>query len=300
MDADLSRMAFLGFGEAAMAFAPACHARMNGALRAFDIKTEAPETEQAKRADYARFGITGSASCADAMDAADLILSLVTADQALTAAAKAAKTLPEGALYCDMNSVSPDTKREAAEIIAAAGGRYVDVAVMAPVHPKRENAPLLVSGPHAEAALAALKGAGFTDVAIAGDRVGRASAIKMIRSIMVKGLEALSAECLIAANRADVTEEVVTSLAESFPSYDWGDRGDYALNRMMVHGKRRAAEMEEVVKTLKGLGLDGACSQATVDWQGAVGALNLDPADGLAAKIAQIEAERQARGARLA
>jgi hypothetical protein len=145
-----------------------------------------------------------------------------------------------------------------------------------------------------------LKSLGFTRLrAIEGD-VGRASAIKMIRSIMVKGLEALSAECLIAANRADVTEEVVTSLAESFPSYDWGDRGDYALNRMMVHGKRRAAEMEEVVKTLKGLGLDGACSQATVDWQGAVGALNLDPADGLAAKIAQIEAERQARGARLA
>ncbi|MBC2778562.1 NAD(P)-dependent oxidoreductase [Parasphingopyxis sp. GrpM-11] len=293
-------MAFLGFGEAAMAFAPACHARMNGALRAFDIKTEAPETEQAKHADYERFNIAGAASCAAAMDAAELILSLVTADQALSAATEAARTLPEGALYCDMNSVSPDTKREAADIIEAAGGRYVDVAVMAPVHPKRENVPLLVSGPHAEAALAALKAAGFADVGIAGGEVGRASAIKMIRSIMVKGMEALSAECLIAASRADVREEVINSLTESMPSYDWSGRGDYALNRMMIHGKRRAAEMEEVVKTLKGLGLDGACSQATVDWQGAVGALGLDPADGLAAKIAQIEAERQARGARLA
>jgi 3-hydroxyisobutyrate dehydrogenase-like beta-hydroxyacid dehydrogenase len=300
MDADLSRLAFLGFGEAAMAFAPACRARLDGGLRAFDIKTDTPETEIAKKTDYDRYSIHGMASCADAMKEAELVLSLVTADQALIAAGEAAKTLPPNALYCDMNSVSPDTKRAAAEIIEAAGGRYVDVAVMAPVHPKRENVPLLVSGPHAEAARTALRGAGFADITIAGDIVGRASAIKMIRSVMVKGLEALFAECLIAAQRADVTEEILASLAESFPAYDWSDRGDYALDRMMIHGKRRAAEMEEVVKTLNGLDLGGSMAQATVAWQHAIGALDLEPTDGLETKIARIEAECQARGARLA
>ena len=87
-----------------------------------------------------------------------------------------------------MNSVAPDTKRAAASAIEAAGGRYVDVAVMAPVHPARlgraaAGQRAACRGRRATAAAAL----GFTDVAIVGDAVGRASTIKMLRSVMVKG-----------------------------------------------------------------------------------------------------------------
>ena len=148
-----------------------------------------------------------------------------------------------------MNSVAPDTKRAAAAAIEAAGGRYVDVAVMAPVHPRGRAVPLLVCGPHAEAARRALARCGFAQCP---DRrraaSARASAIKMIRSVMVKGIEALTAECALAAEAAGVRDEVIASLDASWPGADWAERVDYNLDRMMIHGLRRAAEMEEVVE----------------------------------------------------
>ncbi len=95
---------------------------------------------------------------------------------------------------------------------------------------------------------AALPGGG--SVAIVPGAVGAASSIKMIRSVMVKGLEALTAECFLAADAAGVTEAVRASLDASWPGTDWGAKADYNLERMMAHGIRRAAEMEEVAKTL--------------------------------------------------
>lgn len=297
-------LVFIGFGEAAMAFAEglvravgqAEHApnpspEGEGPLRAYDIRI----AESAKRAEIARFGVTAAASNAEAVLNAPLILSLVTADQALAAAAKTAAAIAPGALYCDMNSVAPDTKRAARDLIEAAGGRYVDVAVMAPVLPARRAVPLLVSGPHADAALAALLSHGFCPRSVAG-AVGAASAIKMIRSVMVKGLEALTAECFLAAAAAGVTEEVRTSLDASWPGTDWAARADYNLDRMIVHGMRRAAEMEEVVKTLDALVTGSAMTRGTVERQRAIGMRGLPSPDGLAAKIDLI-LQREARAA---
>lgn len=297
MDGDGSRLAFLGFGEAAMAFAPACRARSGHQVRAFDIKTDNPATASAIAADYADHGVEGAANSADALAGADLVLSLVTADRALAAARSAAPALARGALYCDMNSVSPGTKRQAAKAVEDTGARYADVAIMAPVHPRAENVPLLVSGPHAETTLAALADFGFGDITPVGDRVGRASTIKMIRSIMVKGLESLAAECLIAAHRAGVTDQVIWSLTGG--GDDWRERGDYALDRMMAHGGRRAAEMAEVIRTLGELDLGGTMAEASRSWQQVIGALDLGPVAGLAGKIAQIEDACEAKGVRL-
>ncbi len=183
-----------------------------------------------------------------------------------------------------MNSVAPDTKRAAAAAIGSAA-RYVAVAVMAPVHPARLAVPLLVSGPYAAAGEAALRAIGFADVRIAGPAIGDASSIKMIRSVMVKGIEALSAECILAAEAAGVREAVVASLDASWPGADWARRFDYNLDRMMVHGLRRAAEMEEVVKTLDALGTGSAMTRGTVDRQRAIGRLAAPPAGGLLAKL---------------
>jgi 3-hydroxyisobutyrate dehydrogenase-like beta-hydroxyacid dehydrogenase len=161
-----------------------------------------------------------------------------------------------------MNSVAPDTKREAAAAIEAAGGRYVDVAVMAPVE-KGLAVPLLISGPHALAAQPLLEALGFSNVRMVGDEVGRASAIKMIRSVMVKGLEALSAECAAAAEAAGVFDEVMTSLDASEKATAWADKVAYNRERMEVHGQRRAAEMEESAKTLQGLGVEPVMTRGT-------------------------------------
>ncbi|MBS0283497.1 MAG: NAD(P)-dependent oxidoreductase [Proteobacteria bacterium] len=281
------KVAFIGLGEAGTAFAPA-----NTPSRGYDRKLDDCAARPAKLADFAAAGIAPTDSNAAAVADAPLILSLVTADQALAAAEATARSIAAGALYCDMNSVAPDTKRAADALIEAAGGRYADVAVMAPVNPARHATPLLVSGPHAADAAAALRSIGFTKVEVVEGPVGAASAIKMIRSVMVKGIEALSAECFLAAHAAGVSDAVIASLDASWPGADWRRRADYNLDRMLVHGLRRAAEMEEVVKTLDALGTGSAMTRGTVQRQRAIGARRLPSPDGLEAKTALILAHK--------
>jgi 3-hydroxyisobutyrate dehydrogenase-like beta-hydroxyacid dehydrogenase len=278
-----ARIALIGFGEAGNAFAGALVAASSH-VGAFDLKTNGDATRNAKLAEYHRAGIAGYDSVADAVISSTLILSLVTADQALAAARSVAGHIPPGALFCDMNSVAPETKRQAAMAIERAGGRYADVAVMAPVDPAGTGVPLLVSGPHAPPAARALGAAGFFNASVVEGPIGAAAAIKMIRSVMIKGVEALSAECFLAAERAGVAAEVLASLEASWPGADWARRADYNLDRMLVHGLRRAAEMEQVEETLTGFGIDGAMTRGTIAWQRAIGAIGKEPPDGLAAK----------------
>ena len=225
------------------------------------------------------------------------MLCLVTADQAVVAARDYAPMLRPGALWLDMNSVAPASKAEAATTIEAAGARYADVAVMAPVLPQRRNVPLLVSGPHAADAAETLRALGFAHVSIAGDAVGQASAIKMIRSVMVKGLEALSAECALAAAQAGVLDAVTASLDASWKPQSWAERFDYNLDRMMAHGLRRAAEMEEVAATLADLGVDPVMTRGTIQRQRDMGTLRIAPPDGLQAKLAALDIPQLKRSA---
>ncbi len=110
-------------------------------------------------------------------------------------------------------------------------------------------------------------------------RIGEASSIKMLRSVMIKGLEALTAECMLAARRAGVEQQVLASLQASDPGIDWTARSAYNLERMLVHGKRRAAEMREVAMTLSELNLPNRMALATVDWQSQLGELDVDITD---------------------
>lgn len=272
-------VSLIGFGEAAQAFASGA----GWAARGYDIAD--------RSADFSRLGVTAMGDNAVAIADASLILSLVTASSALAAAHDAAAHLSPGSLWCDMNSVSPATKRAAAAAIDAAGGRYVDCAVMAPVHPKRRDVPILLAGDHAAAARDALAAAGFTSLRIVDGAVGSAAAIKMVRSVMVKGIEALTAECLLAAHRAGITDEVVASLGP-----DWAAKADYNLDRMLAHGTRRADEMDEVVATLTDLGVDPLMSRGTARRQRALGATGSNPA-GLAAKLALIDTDQRQRAA---
>lgn len=246
--------ALVGFGEAGSTFAAA--GQWEGA-RGFDLI-------EARRDAMAAAGIMACDSARVALQGAEIVLCLVTADQALAAAETYAAHLSRGALWCDMNSVAPDTKRAAAAAVEAAGGRYVDVAVLAPVEPARLKVPLLLAGPAAGDAETALRALGFSNVRVVGDEVGKASAIKMIRSVMVKGIEALTAEMMLAAEKAGVTDEVLASLDASEKALPWRERAEYNIERMVTHGLRRAAEMEESAKTLAALGVEPVMTAGTV------------------------------------
>lgn len=264
-------IAMIGFGEAGRAVAQGWGREVCARLSVFDVKSEGPQAGEIAAA-CSRAGAACARDRAAALAGAAHVVCLVTADQAVAAARQCAPFLAPGAFWFDGNSCSPDAKREAARAIGAAGGRYVDMAIMAPIHPRLHKTPLLIAGPQEAADFLDAQGMEYRRL---GEEIGSASAVKMIRSVMVKGVEALTAECLLAARRAGVVEEVLSSLQASDPRDDWRRRGNYNLERMMTHGVRRAAEMREVAATLAALGLPARMAQATVAWQDEIGALGL-------------------------
>ena len=290
------KIGLLGFGEAGQAIASGwAQAGRAWDLRGFDLKTDSPDSSvsQAKWQDYTAFGVTGAGTIDAALKDTPLAISLVTADQAHTAARAAAQVLPKGAVFLDCNSCSPGTKQRSAEVLEQAGCTYIDCAIMSPIHPKKHEAPMLISGPRAADVLAPLMGL-FPEMRLVGNSVGRASAIKMLRSVMMKGMEALVLEGFVAARKAGVEDDVIASLQATFPGLDWRQKAAYDLERTTTHGLRRSAEMREVVQTLTELGTPNDMSRAIADWQFKAGALGLslqdkDFANGADALLAAME-----------
>ena len=280
------QVALIGFGEAAQAFVRA--PGWQGSAHAYDKLTDDPNRRASKLADYAAASVRGANTLEQALDTPGVILSLVTTGEALNAAQDAAKHIAAGSIYFDMNSVSPATKRSAAKVIEAAGGYYVDAAVMSPVHSARLAAPVLLSGPHGSKGERVLREIGFESLRCVGSQVGDASAIKMVRSVLVKGIEALTAEAMMAAFAAGVAEEVLNSLDASELNMSWSDRANYNLDRMMLHGSRRADEMDEVVRTLESLGVEAALTRETARKQRELGALGIYPQASLHGKMGQV------------
>ncbi|BCA37543.1 NAD(P)-dependent oxidoreductase [Kluyvera ascorbata] len=254
----MRHIAFIGFGEAGGILASELAAQHQVVI--WDSKLGGGEREaMLAKADQA--GVQVADSLAQALDGAAWVFSTVTAGSALEVAQQSAALMQAGQYFLDLNSVAPDTKRQAAQ--AFSPGVYVDVAVMAPVPPARMKTPLLVGGPQAESVTDVLNQLGF-NARFGSLVVGKVSAIKMCRSVMIKGLEALTTECLFAAREYGVEEDVLASLHASFPSLGWdGAFPGYLISRVAEHGIRRSEEMEEVVKTLRDAGGEGLMSQST-------------------------------------
>jgi 3-hydroxyisobutyrate dehydrogenase-like beta-hydroxyacid dehydrogenase len=264
------RVSFIGFGEAGQAIASGLRETGIERIAAWDILFPVPEGARLKAAGD-RIGVRLATSAADAVRDTDLIVSAVTAASSFEAARSVADHLAGNPYYLDINSVSPGRKQETAKLLDGRA-RYVDVAVIAPIHPARHKTPMLIAGPHAEA-IAPMLSEMEMKLSIVPGETGKAAAIKMIRSVMIKGMEALSLECFLAASRAGLLEEVTASLKNNYPTLDFTQIADYNIERMASHGERRAAEMEESAVTLRELGLAPLMVEATVARQREMGAL---------------------------
>ena len=273
----VQKLSIIGFGEAGQTLSRCWREQCPDLeILVYDIKTDDKDHSIAatKWKEYSDIGVTGCDSLAKAIGLSSTVFSFVTADQAYEAAKGAAEVMAENTLYFDCNSCAPSSKRAAAKAIEKAGKRYVDTAVMAPVNPDPLTTPFLICGPHSKDALQLLSILGLNSKIVPGD-IGRASSIKMMRSLMIKGLEALVLESLLAARKAGVEEEVIASLDASFPGLDWKAHSAYCIERSTAHGIRRAAEVAEVAKTIDDLGLENNMSLAIVKWQQAIGELGL-------------------------
>jgi len=267
------RITFIGFGEAGQAIASGLRESGIERIAAWDILFPQEEGAPLKAAGE-KIGARCAASAQAAVAETDMVISAVTAASSLEAARSVAPHLAGNPYYLDINSISPGRKQEAAKLLANRA-RYVDVAVVAAIHPKRHRTPLLIAGPQAEAVSPLLRELEM-QLSVVGDTVGAAAAIKMIRSVMIKGIEALTLECFLAASRAGILEEVTASLKNNYPGLDWPKITEYNLERMATHGERRAVEMEEAAATLRELGLDPLMVDATVKRQREMGAVGKD------------------------
>lgn len=243
------KIAFIGFGEAARAFTQTLRERGGLSFCAYDILlgSNAPK-EQPLRDAAASLGVTLRDSAEAAVEDADWIVSAVTAADSLDAAKSVAAHLRQGQVFIDINSVSAGRKVESAALVEAGAAVYVDMAVMAPVHPRGHKTPVLLAGPACAGLAGTFEQLGF-DFSIAGDEIGAATSIKMLRSLFVKGLEAITVQTLLAARAAGRFDEIYASLSTSFPQLGWPQFPLYQLERVTQHGVRRAAEMVESAAT---------------------------------------------------
>jgi 3-hydroxyisobutyrate dehydrogenase-like beta-hydroxyacid dehydrogenase len=289
-------VSFIGFGEAGQAIASGLRESGIERIAAWDILF--PQTDgQRLKAAAEKIGVRCASSAQDAVRDTDMIVSAVTAASSLEAARSVEPHLLGTPYFLDINSVSPGRKQATAKLLGERA-RYLDVAVVAAIHPARHRTPLLIAGPHAEAASPLLRELDM-QFSVVGDAVGAAAAIKMIRSVMIKGIEALTLECFLAAARAGVLEDVTASLKNNYPGLDWSKLSEYNLERMASHGERRAAEMKESAATLRELGIDPLMAEATVKRQremgaiGKVGDVRAQLSKGRAAMLAAIDAAKK-------
>jgi 3-hydroxyisobutyrate dehydrogenase-like beta-hydroxyacid dehydrogenase len=259
------RICIIGFGEVGAVFGAAL--ARHSLVRAYDIlHGTATFTERTAR--FERSGMEFAESSSQAAEGATLIFSLVTAAASLDVANEAAGYLQPSQIFIDLNSVSPGTKKASAALVERCGATYVDGAIMAPVPPRGIAVPILLAGRQAASVSATLANFGM-NVEVVSDDVGIASATKMCRSIMIKGIEALCSEAFLAARAYGVEDKVLTSLDDTFPGTDWHKFAGYQIGRSLVHGRRRAAEMREVATTVRETGIEPLMAVATArrqDW----------------------------------
>jgi 3-hydroxyisobutyrate dehydrogenase-like beta-hydroxyacid dehydrogenase len=263
-DIEFRRIGLIGYGEVGKIFADALIARGVGAVVAYDRLVHDPARGAEMKAHAQRAGVRMTSSVDDMLAETELVISAVTASETRNAALAACPSIRKGAFYLDINSASPKTKAECGDAVEAAGARYVEAAVMTSVPPYGIRVPMLLGGPHAGELAPRLAALGFAATPVS-ETLGVASAIKMCRSVIIKGMEAIVIESYLCARKHGVEQQVLDSLAETFPGIDWEKQGTYFFSRVVQHGRRRAEEMREAAAMVAEAGFAPFMAAATAE-----------------------------------
>lgn len=257
-------IAFIGYGEVGQLFARQLRDEAGIAVSAYDLKLADATARQPLVAAAAESGVRLAPSAREAAAGAALVFSAVTASAAEEVAHEAAHWLADGQVLVDLNSAAPETKRRCAAALGARQDAYVEAAVMAPVAQPGIRVPILTGGPKAVDVTERLNGLGFRARAVS-DGIGRASATKLCRSLVIKGLEALMIDCARASAHWGVADDVFASLGQTFPSVDFAQLAQVMDQRVARHGIRRAAEMREAADMLADMGRPADLARAIAD-----------------------------------
>ena len=257
-------VAILGFGEVGRALAEGFNDGVQNAdaprLLIADPAIDGPAGPRMKAA-AEKLGAVLHGAPGAWLAEADLVFAAATGKLAVAVAENAAPHLKAGAIYADVNTALPDAMRKARIVIEAKGAAFVDVAIMGAIDSHRHRTPMLVAGGRGAELAESLTLFGFRMQAIDG-AAGDASALKLLRSVFTKGLEALAVEALTTASRFGMTERVMSNLT------DLTEKGLEETLRMLVtthcrHAKRRLDEVRSLGGLFAEAGIDPVMSRAT-------------------------------------
>jgi 3-hydroxyisobutyrate dehydrogenase-like beta-hydroxyacid dehydrogenase len=262
------RVGLIGYGEVGKIISRALVGKRIAWVGAWDLLLRDATQGAAMHAHAQGAGVHACASAPALLERCDVVVSAVTAANSYDVAREAAGSIRPGTFFLDLNSASPGTKARSAQAIEAAGAHYVEAGVMTSVPPYGIKVPMVVGGKRAAELAERLAPLGFS-MEVVSTEIGVASAIKMCRSIVIKGMEAMVIESYVTARRHGVEERVLASLKETFPGLDWEKQGAYFFSRVAKHGRRRAEEMREAAVTVREAGFDPWIAAATAekhDW----------------------------------
>jgi 3-hydroxyisobutyrate dehydrogenase-like beta-hydroxyacid dehydrogenase len=265
-DRNSLRIALIGFGEVGRRFAGDLRGNGGIVLSAFDILANNSSTRDGYEHAARELSVATKGDARSACVDTDLIISAVTAAATERVAEEAAGFMKRGQIFFDVNSASPQTKQRASRHLEKAGADYVEGAVMAPVKKPGIRVQILAGGIRAEETAKRLNAFGFNIRAVAQE-IGVASATKLCRSIIIKGLETLMVDCARASEHAGVEEDVFESLGETFPGINWRALAEDMKERVATHGIRRSEEMHEAANMVADFGIDDELVRAVANAQ---------------------------------
>ncbi len=257
-------IAIIGYGEVGQLFARQFVASGQAKVVVYDRKFDAPAFRAPLAEIASNDGVRLEDSTVAAITGAAIVISAVTADQAVAVAQAVAHDLKPGQVYIDLNSISPSTKRRVAEPVGESGADFLEFAVMSPVAELGLGSPILAGGKRVREIADQLNVLGMKVKPVSSE-IGVASATKLCRSIVIKGMEAIMVELNLAASKACVLPAVLASLTASYPGMDWAEVAEIMPTRVARHGARRAAEMREAAVMMEEMGLSGSFAKAIAD-----------------------------------
>ena len=254
-------LVFIGFGEAAYHLALGLRSQSDLPIGTFDASASHPQRGALIHERAAQAQVTVFDSLEEACQGTRFLVCLTSASSALSVAQSILPLLKAGQNYVDMNSASPSVKQAINALPRATGVSVCDVAVMGTVPGNNHRVPMLLAGDGAHAFDEAFTPLGMRLTVLPGE-AGAASAIKMLKSVVMKGLPQLLLEAFQAAEKFQVLDTLVESLGDSLNGKSVEQLANTFTARTLIHAKRRSAEMDDVVATLEGAGVDASMSRA--------------------------------------
>ena len=256
------KIGFIGFGGAAYGLAKGLRQEGLTGIYYFDALWDTQPNSDVILRHATETGAVFTESIAALIEEVEIVISCVTGSVALLVAKEAAPYLEKYHLFVDVNTASPKTMEVVGDVIQKNGADFVDVAMLGGIPAFLHRVPSLASGSGAERFKAAMDPYGM-DITCVGDEPGQASAIKMFRSVFMKGFLALLMEMLNGTHRYNVDSVVLDSITKTMEKKGFLETVRMQMAKGVINAERMSHEMEEVIATYAEMGLPATMSAAT-------------------------------------